>query len=359
MSTPIQNMSGPNPVANERPAGREVVRDKIVVESIYPNYFELVGMSDDLSMQMPLLKLLATHKTASQEINTKVELDIEGNASSLVQEVLPVTRASDLLLMLRQRFSDITDIWLILQAMIKNYSYWKLDRLLLQETMDLLEAESDEAERQAMWAGVNTNALTQQYARMTNFTPRQLRRWYRVWLTWDIEDEDGFFWAMTEEVEPDCLGTLFHYIARALRHDINALRPSTQPDRLSMLLNKISAMTRFTTLVQRICGLCPIGQPGAGQPDSPLAGPVAHFLRTILTEPVVFLPQWIRLREHESLADIAHQMCFLRELRKVLVELPDLFFKERSDRARLDAKVVQEISERWQGQDTGQHDVEC
>jgi hypothetical protein len=359
MSTPIQNMPGPNLVTNERPEGREIARDKIVVESIYPNYFELVGMSDDLSMQLPLLKLLAAQKTAPMEINSRVELDIEGNASSLVQEVLPVTRASDLLLMLRHRFSDITDIWLVLQAMINNYSYWKLDRLLLQETMDLLEAESNEAERQAMWAGVNTNALTQQYARMTNFTSRQLRRWYRVWLTWDIEDEDGFFWAMTEEVEPDSLGTLFHYITRALRHDINALRPSTQPDRLSMLLNKISAMTRFATLVQRICGLCPIRQPDAEQPDSPLAGPVAYFIRIILEEPVVFLPQWIKLRDHESLTDFAHQVRFLRELRKLLVELPDLFFKEQSDRARLDAKVVQELTERWQGQDTGQHDVGC
>lgn len=360
MTSPISAPYGLREVSSDRSASRAEMSDKIIEISAYPNLMEQIGMSDDFGLMRSMFGLPATAKSAgAEEINSKVELDIEGNASSLVPEIQPVTRASELLLMLRQRFIDATDILLILQTLLANASNWLLDRLLLQETLDLLEAEASEEERQAMWAGANTHALTQQYARMTRFTPQQLRRWYRVWLSWAEDDEEGFFWAMTDEAELSSLGTLFHYISRALRHDMNALRPSTQPARLGTLQNKIFAMSRFSTLLQRVCGVYPVGQLGTEQPDTSLAGPVVHFLRTILTQPVTFLPQWRSLQCHEMLSDHARQTRFLRELRAALVELPDLFFKEQSDRARLDAKVVQELSERWQEQGTGQHDVGC
>lgn len=360
MSSPISSQYGFVEVSSDRAGSRKDVPDKITEISAFPNLMEQIGISDDLGLMRPMFGLPGMAKAVSAEnINSKVELDVEGNASSLVPDIQPVTRASELLLMLRQRYSDATDILLILKALLANASNWLLDRLLLQETLDLLEAEASEEERQAMWAGANTHALTQQYARMTRFTPQQLRRWYRVWLSWSEDDEDGFFWAMTDEAELDSLGSLFHYISRALRHDMNALRPSTQPAHLSTLQNKIFAMSRFSTLLQRVCELSPAGQSASEQAASTLADPVVHFLRTILAQPVTFLPQWRTLQCHELLNDHSRQTRFLRELRAALVELPDLFFKEQSDRARLDAKIVQELSERWQGQGTGQHDVGC
>ena len=352
----------PPPIVAQNAGGEHDERtpDKIVPVSMLPDYFDHLNIADDMAALRPQFGSLVSQRLSAQDrLNIAVELDIEGSASDLVPDIEPAMSPQQLLQLLRQRFDDLSDMWLILQSLMANSQRWQLERSLLEQAQDLLEAEASYEERQTLWAGVNVHGLTQQYARLTQINARQLRLWYRVWLSWEEEEEVGFLWAMMDEVGFSNLGTLFSYFSRATRYDMNALRPSTQPDFLGTLLNKMSAITRFTTLVQRISALHPAQNPPSGQNVTSLTGHIAQFLKMVLSSPVMFLLQWEKLRALLEPCDIQTLNLFLRELRNAVQALPDLFFKEESDRSRLDAKVLQVLTELWQEQPEGGHHVEC
>lgn len=322
--------------------------------------FDQLYIADDMGMAATQFRTQRRPKaTETVELNPDVEHDIEGRASDTAQEIKPATSAPELLQMLWKRFSDISDVWLALQMMIANSRQWQLDRLLLEAAQDMLEAEASAEERQALWAGVNTHGLTQQYARLTQLSARQLRIWYRVWLSWDDDDDASFLWGLVDELACSQLSDVFHFISRALRQDINALRPSTQPDRLQTLLGKITALTRFNTVVQRICTQLSSATDAGEMADNPLANQIAQFIKTILHSPVSILSQWDRLALALNELPTHNRAHFLGELRAAIQALPDLFFTQQSDRGRLDGKVVQLLDEHWQTTQTGSHDVEC
>jgi len=360
MIGPIQSASLTPITSTNDNEGRIQGPEKITPVSMLPDYFDHLNIADDMAALRPQLGNLTSQRLASLErLNNAVELDIEGSAANLIPDIQSVMSPQQLLQLLRQRFDDISDIWLILQSMIANSQRWQLQCQLLEQTQDLLEAEASDEERQALWAGVNVHKLAHQYAKLTQCNARQLRIWYRVWLSWEEEEEASFLWAMMDEVEFSSLSTIFHYISRALRADINSLRPSTQPERLSTLLGKISAITRFTTLIKQL-GLFSFSTNHCSAPlDTPLPEQVARFLSAVLASPVTFLPQWQTLRGHLEPCDLSVLNGLLRECRHLIQALPDIFFREESDRERLDAKVLQVLNELWIGQAIGLHDVEC
>jgi type III secretion system YopN/LcrE/InvE/MxiC family regulator len=359
MTAQIQFSAPPLVMQNDGDERSTYTSHQITQVSMLPDYIDILNIADDLtSLYSQFGSLNSQRLPAKERLNSAVELDIDGSASDLAPSIQPTMSPQQLLQLLRQRFDDISDMWLILQSMIANSYRWKLERQLLEQTQDLLEAEASDVERQALWAGVNVHGLIQQYAGLTRVNARQLRLWYRVWLSWEQEEETGFLWAMMDEVDFSALSTIFHYLSRATRYDMNALRPSTQPDHLSTLLNKISAITRFFTLVEGIFALCPVVNVPSVQKKT-LSAHIAQFLKAVLSSPVVFLPQWETLRAQIEPCDFLALRLFLRELRSVVQALPDLFFKEESDRHRLDAKVLQILTELEQGQSGGAYGMEC
>lgn len=358
MNLGIHGISVPVASGKDAVSPSENQIQKIETLGVVPDFFDTLYAADDMTLLHSQFGTLFRQKmSASEKLNSAVELDIERHAESLVSDIRPIERVRELLQFLRQRFGDITDIWLILQALSSRHREWKLDPTLLTEARDLLEMEASDHQRQALWAGVNTHRLTQQYARLTQISPRQLRTWYRVWLSWDNEDAAAFWWALASEAEYSVLPKILHYIHRALRQDLNALYPSTQCDRLSELQIKIVSVSCFHSVVHNISCLCATSQKETeNAEEGQFADRVVQFIQTALVTPEQFLlhlsllPTPVQLREKAE---------FLRAIRENFQTLPDLFFQDNDIRVRLDNKILFAMSEFWRTHASGHPDVEC